>query len=129
MPESSQQPDGLFSSVERVGSSLLALLQNRVALFAVELQEEKLRALQTAMWLAIAMALGFGGVFVAIAALALYLWFQAGYAGLIGLALVCLLSAVGLGWWLRQRILTGPTPFAVTAAEFRKDLQCLRPSE
>lgn len=129
MPETDQPPGGLFSSLGRVGSSLLALLQNRFALFAVELQEEKLRALKGVVWLAVALAIGFAGILVAIAALALLLWSLAGYFGLIGLALACLALAVAIGWKLRQTVLRGPAPFAVTTAEFEKDLQCLRPEK
>ena len=105
------------------------MIQNRLSLAAVELQEEQLRAISLLIWLCAAMALGVAGILVAIGALALFLWEQAGYAGLFGLAVVALAGAVTVLWVLRRRILRGPQPFAETMGEFQKDLQFLRPPQ
>jgi uncharacterized membrane protein YqjE len=126
MDEVASGAGGVLASVRRVGSSLLALLQNRVQLFAVEWQEEKLRALRLLLWLTAALALGIAGLLVAVGVLALFLWKQAGYTGVIGLALVLLGGAALLLWQLRRRILQEPEPFATTVAEIGKDLACLR---
>lgn len=117
---------GLLESLRCIGESSLALLRGRFELFAVELQEEKLRLLNLLIWIGLAAALGFAGVFVVIVALAFWLWAAAGYFGLLGLAAVSLASAVGIVLGLRNKIQTGPQPFSSTVAEFRKDGECLR---
>ncbi|MEO7415282.1 MAG: phage holin family protein [Opitutaceae bacterium] len=115
--------------MRRMGTSALGLLHTRVELFAVELQEEKLRAMQLLVWLSVAVALGVASILVAVGALALFFWQTAGYAGLIGLAVVTFAAAAGIFWMLRHRILSGESPFAETAAEFRRDLECLHREE
>jgi uncharacterized membrane protein YqjE len=117
---------GWLESLRRIGESLSALVRSRFELFTVELQEEKLRLLNLLLWLGLAVAIGVGGVLVAMIALAFWLWTTAGYAGLIGLAAGALAVAGGIIWCIRRKLHTGPTPFAQTVAEFRKDGECLR---
>lgn len=120
---------GFLASFRRTGGSLLALLQTRAQLFVVELQEEKLRAIGLLVWLTVALTLGVAGLLVAVAVVSLFLWQQAGYAGVVGFAAALLMGAAGVLWWLRHRILRGPEPFATTIAEIGKDLSCLRARE
>lgn len=117
-------PGGWLESLRRMGDSFLALMRNRFELFAVELQEEKLRLLNLVLLIALAAALGFAGVFVIIVALAFWLWVAAGYVGLIGLAVVCLAAAAGIVAGIRKKLQSGPVPFSQTVAEFRKDAEC-----
>jgi uncharacterized membrane protein YqjE len=119
------KPDGWTETLRRSGDSLLGLVQSRLELFTVELQEEKLRAINLLIWLTIALALGVAGLLVAVGALAIFLWNTTGYLGLIGLAVLTLASAAGLLWWLRQRLETGVTPFNTTVTEFKKDREWL----
>lgn len=125
MSESDPNSEGLAGSLRRIARSLLGLAHTRIELFAVELQEEKLRTLNLLLWFSVAMALGVAGVLVAIGALGIFLWEVAGYAGLVGLVVVTLGGAAGMLWDLRRRILKRPGPFAQTAAEFKKDLESL----
>ncbi len=126
MNETATHTDGWFDSLRRIGGSLLALIRSRFELFAVELQEEKLRLINLLLWLGIAMTLGAAGLLVGMGALAVWLWNSAGYAGLIVLALAALVAAAGILWDVRRRIKISPPPFAGTVAEFRKDNECLR---
>jgi uncharacterized membrane protein YqjE len=126
MDEAASGAGGFLASFRRVGSSLLALLQNRVQLFAVELQEEKLRAVRLLVWLTAALTLGIAGILVAVGVLGILLWEHAGYAGVSGLAVALLGGAALLLWLLRRRILREPDPFATTVSEIGKDLACLR---
>ena len=126
MNSSPPSPGGWFESLRRMGESLAALLQSRFELFTVEWQEEKLRLLNLLVWLGLAAAIGATGVLVALFTLAYWLWITAGFAGLIGLAAAALAVASGVVWRIRRKIRTGPTPFAQTVAEFRKDGECLR---
>lgn len=129
MSDGDPKRDGLMEALRRSGDSLLGLAQSRLELFAVELQEEKLRAINLLIWLSIALALGMAGILVAVGALALFLWGVAGYLGLIGLALVTLSGSAGLLWWLHSRLQTGRTPFSTTVTEFQKDREWLRKRE
>ena len=117
MSESPPKSGGWLESLRRIGESLLALLRSRLELFSVEWQEEKLRLLNLLVWLALALAIGLAGVFVAITALAFWLWEIAGCAGLIGLAVVAMAVAAGILW-------SAPTenqgrPAAICADGFR----------
>jgi uncharacterized membrane protein YqjE len=127
--EPHQNSGGLIDSVRRVTNSVLGLVHNRLSLIAVELQEEKIRAINHIIWLSVAMALGVAGLLVAIATLAIFLWQRAGYAGLLGLAFVTLGLAALTLWLLRRRILNGPQPFATSVAEISKDFETLRPRQ
>lgn len=98
-------------------------------LFAVELREEKLRAVALLSWLAAAIALGVAGVLVTAGTLALFLWRSAGYGGLIGLAAILLGAAWLVLAFIHRRITHGPEPFPATVAEFRKDMECLSPRD
>lgn len=125
MEENPGTSGGWSNSLRRTGDALLGLAQNRVELFAVELQEEKLRALNALVWLVVALSFIVAGVLVALGALALYLWNVAAYFGLIALAVVSLAAGAGVLWKIRQRIRSGPTPFSKTIDEFKKDRACL----
>jgi uncharacterized membrane protein YqjE len=126
MTETPPSDGGFFASARRMGESALGLLQTRLALLGVELQEEKLRALNLLLGFAIAITIGATGLFLAIATLALFLWERFGYPGVVALAAICLVTAGLLLWLLRRWILQSPAPFSETAAEFRRDLECLR---
>lgn len=126
MDEREPKTDGWLDSIRSSGDSLLGLAQSRLELFAVELQEEKLRALTTLMWLVVAVTFVVTGLLVGLGALALYLWSLAGYLGLVGLSLLTLATGAGIVWRIHHRIQNGPAPFAETIGEFRKDRECLR---
>jgi len=113
------------ASLHRTSDSLLGLAQSRVELFAVELQEEKLRTLGMTLGVALGLALGAAGFAVGLAALALFLWHTAGYLGLTALAIVLLGAAAIVMWRIHVYIQRSPSPFAETISEFRKDRECL----
>ena len=126
MPETDDDSGGLLAGARRLGRSALGLLQTRLELLSVELQEEKLRTLNLLGWLVAAVALALAGFLLVIATLALFLWRTAGYPGLIGLAVVVLGASWAIFALIRRRIRRGPAPFSATRAEFRKDMECLR---
>ena len=129
MDDPHQNGGGLIDSLRRVTNLVLGLVHNRLSLIAVELQEEKIRAINHIIWLSVAVAFGVAGLLVAIATLAIFLWQRAGYAGLLGLAFVSLgLAGVTL-WLLRRHIFNGPQPFATSVAEISKDFETLRPRQ
>jgi uncharacterized membrane protein YqjE len=117
---------GFGESARRLGQSLLDLLHTRTELFAVELQEEKIRALRLVLGIAVAIAVGMSGLLIAMGALALWVWEAAGIWGLVGLAAGALGAAALIVWGVYRNIMNGPEAFAGTVAEFRKDAACLR---
>jgi len=129
MDQNEPRMGGWLNSLRRTADSVLGLMQNRFELFAVELQEEKLRALNVVVWLVVALALLVAGMLVGLAALALGLWEAAGYWGLAGLALGALAAGATVLWGIRRWILNGRPPFAETIEEFRKDRGCLHGDE
>lgn len=117
---------GWFDGLRRMRDSLFSLARSRAELFAVELQEEKLRLLTLLVLAAVGLVLGAIGLLLALGTLAIWLWETAGYAGLTGLALGTLFASGCLLLTVRKRIRRGPRPFAGTLSEFRKDYECLR---
>jgi len=126
MSESSQEPAGLLVSLRRIGDSLLALAQSRAQLFALEVQSAQLRLVDTLLWLGLAVALGAMGALIGTAALAIYLWEVARFAGLLGLMALFVGAAAVVSRRLRERLRKEPMPFAETIAEFKKDRACLQ---
>jgi uncharacterized membrane protein YqjE len=126
MATSEPKTGGVIDSAKRVGESALALLQNRLQLFAVELQEEKYRALQALIWLTIALALIFLGLAMGAGTLALLVWNQWGVLGLAGLTLLLLAGGVVLLAIMWNRLKSGGAPFSGTIQELKKDGEWLR---
>jgi uncharacterized membrane protein YqjE len=125
MEDGDSNPEGLVAAAKRMGRSVLSLLQTRVELLALELQEEKIRVLDLLAWITITIALAVAAILLALGTLAWFLWQRAGYAGLIGLTLATSLAAVAMFFFMRRRIVRGPRPFSATAEEFRKDVEWL----
>ena len=50
---------GFLGSLRKLGDSLLATVQERIGLFSIELQEEKLRLIQVFFWIS---AIVFAGI-------------------------------------------------------------------
>jgi uncharacterized membrane protein YqjE len=129
MSEPDEKDGGWLGSLRRVGNSVLALIHTRVELFSVELQEEKLRALNLVIWFVVALTLGVAGLLIAMTVLGVFLWERTGYVGVICLAVITLGSSAALLWFLRRQILRGPGPFEGTISELGKDLACLQSRE
>jgi uncharacterized membrane protein YqjE len=127
MLETECEAVGMSESIRRIANAVLGLLRTRGELFAVELQEEKLRAIRLLVWISAAVALGAAGLLVGIAGLAVFVWEKAGYFGLAGLAAGAIGMSAVILWIVHRRITRGPSPFAGTVAEFKKDAECLRP--
>jgi len=117
---------GMLHSLKQAGDNLLALLQNRIELFAVELQEEKYRALQAVLWLSVGVILLFLGLALAVGTLALWTWHCWGFPGLCGLTGLLLVAGalvLGVMW---KRLSSTATPFSGTLEELKKDREWLQ---
>ncbi|MEI7731198.1 MAG: phage holin family protein [Verrucomicrobiota bacterium] len=125
--DDSERGGGIFAALRSIASRFLGLVANRLHLFSLELQEQKMRLLDLLLGLLIALAVGLAGLVMATVCLAMWLWKTAGYLGL-GLAAALLVGlAVMLFLRIRHQLKNSPKPFAQTIAEFQKDAECLRP--
>jgi uncharacterized membrane protein YqjE len=121
----SDRPPGILSSFRTLGDTLLAGAQERVELVSLELQEEKLRLVQTFIWIsaaifAVAMALTFASL-----TLVFLFWESARLAVLGGLTLLYLGAAVAIVVSFRRYLARQPQPFAATIEELKADRACI----
>lgn len=121
-------PEGVFSSVKQLAASLVSHLYTRLALFATEFAEEKLR-LASLMFSAL-LALFF--IFVAIILAALFViaaYWDTPYRlyAVGGLTLLFLAGAGFTGGMVRRKLKSRPRLFEASLAELYKDRQQLNP--
>jgi uncharacterized membrane protein YqjE len=120
---------GLFGSVRRVADTCLSSVHNRVELFAVELQEEKLRLIRLLLWTGAALFASFLAVTVMTIAIVLVVPPENRSVVVIGFAVFYAIVSIVLSLKLRSDIRNAPPPLAETTAELKKDLECLRSKE
>ena len=121
----SEQPKsshGAFASVKSIVESVTGLLEKRLELASIELQEEKFRLFDQALRAILAGVLGLMALIMLSFFIVALCWDTgARYYVIAGLAI---LYGVGAGWVfmsLRKRVAESPTPFAATIEETRKD--------
>lgn len=115
---------GLLDSLRRLADSILALLQHRLELFALELQAEKVRALDVLVRAAALVVLGLLTLVAGTATVVVALWNTSPVLVLAAVTLLYGVGAVVLTFSLRRRLHAGPKPFAGTLEELRKDRAC-----
>lgn len=121
MAEGEPASGGVLESVRRLCDSGLAQVQNRIELFAVELQEEKARLVRVLVLAA--------GVFflagVAVVMVTLTIVWLAGESArvplMIGFSVLYIAGAIWGIFALRKLILHTPPPFQDTISELKKD--------
>jgi len=115
---------GLLETLRRLAATVLAILQNRIELLLVELQEERARLLNALMLTAVIVSLGLFTVAMAGGALAIAVWHEYGLRGLFALSALGLVGTVLAYWGLRVRLKHWPF-LSGTLAELKKDRECL----
>ena len=127
MPPGEPPSRGVLDSFRNLCDSGLALVQNRIELFALEIQEEKARLLRTLVLSAAAFFLAG----VAVVMVTLTIVFVAGESArvplLIALSLFYVLAAVAVCLALRKQLRSAPPPFHETVSELKKDRNWLSP--
>ena len=113
---------GLFSSIKRVLGTALAMFQSRIELIAVELREEKRRALSVAAWGIALIFLSFMTA-VAIMGVVVFLLWENALAILIGFSAFFIAAAVGSFFAVRSQL--KKTPFGETVAQLKKDRELI----
>jgi len=116
----------IAAAVGRIGSTVLAMVRTRLALAAVELQEEAQRLIGYVVWALLAAFLG-AAAFMLVALFVIVLFWDThrllaigGMAGLLALAAVVILLQV------RARFAAGPRMMAATLTELNKDIAFIK---
>lgn len=124
MSEASETKHGVWASVRRILDTLLATVQNRIELLAVELQEEKCRMVEAILCAVAVAALGLMTLSLVTFTIVVVFWEN---GRLIALAVLTVLYLVGtlLAWRTLQLRLKSKSAFAGTIEELKKDRSCL----
>lgn len=126
METANSRPPSVLGSLRSLGDGLLASVQARVELIAIELQEEKLRLIQTFIWISAAVFSGLLAIVFASLTLVYVFWDSARLAVLGGLALFFAATAVVVVVAFRRYLARQPRPFAATLEEIGEDRACIR---
>lgn len=121
MNSSFETRPGLLGSLRRLLDTGLGLAQNRLELFVVELQEEKLRFAELLMLICALMAVGLLALTMLTLTVVLVFWDNGRLPALIALSAVYIGGAIWLGCLVRARLHASPKPFGASLGELEKD--------
>ena len=121
-PESSRP--GVLETLRRLFSTSLGILQNRLELLVVELQEERLRVFNALLLLAVIVALGLFTFATGAAVLVIVLWDHLGVLGLLVVSGISLAATLFAYWRPRVHLSRWPL-LPETVAELKKDREWL----
>jgi len=126
MENATSSRPGFLGSFRALGDGLLATVQDRLELFSVELHEEKLRLVQTFIWISAALFTGMMAITFASLTLVYLFWESARLAALGGLTLLygAVFAAIVAGF--RRYLARQPKPFAASLQEIGEDRACIR---
>lgn len=122
--ESPESRPGVWDSLKRVLDTLLATAQNRVELFATELEAEKCRWIEAFLLAAMVAAFGMMALSVVTVTVVLLFWENGRIPALVGLS-VLYVGITALAWRALQVRLRDRKPFSGTLGELQKDRSCL----
>ncbi|MGA2693242.1 MAG: phage holin family protein [Opitutaceae bacterium] len=117
---------GFLGTLRHLGDSLISGLQDRMALIAIELHEEKFRLIQIFFWVSAILSAGLMAITFASLTLVYLFWDSFRLEVLGGLAL---LYSVAFGWIVvsfRRYLRRQPRLLASTLQEFASDRSCIR---
>jgi uncharacterized membrane protein YqjE len=112
---------GILSSLRNLARTGVAILENRIALFTIEMEEEKLRLLGMFLWMAVAVLASTLAVLLVTLTVVLLFPEAARVYVLAAFSLFYLTAAAAAFINLRNRLKDGPPPFQETLAQLRKD--------
>lgn len=120
-------PTGILAAAGSALDGVMETIHTRLRLLSLELQEEKLRLVQLAFWIAAAVFCG-GMVMTFLSAIIVYVfWDRAPLEALVGLAAFYVVSFAVILRQFRRFLGRQPTPFDSTLHELQKDRACIRP--
>ena len=124
MDETETVHSGPLATLKRLAATLLAIIQNRLELLLVELQEERVHLIKAVLLTAAIVALGAFTLAMAACALSIVVWNAFGVQGLWALSGLGLVSTLLTYWEMRTR-LKNWLLLPGTLAELKKDRECL----
>lgn len=116
---------GYLDSLRSLVDGLLASAKDRLELLAVELQEEKLRLVQTFVWISAAVFTGILAVTFLSLTLVIIFWENARLEVLAGLSVLYLAATSAITLGFRRFLARQPAPFAATRQELEADRACI----
>jgi len=126
MSKDDPRPGGIFQSFRKLCDSALALVQNRVELFGVEVEEQKARLLRVLLLGAVAIFLANTAVLVVTATIVVLAGESSRVPVLIGLCVFYVAAASVAFVLLRKELRSTPPAFNETLSEFKKDRDWLK---
>jgi uncharacterized membrane protein YqjE len=129
MSEDTPPRRGVFDSLRGICDSGLALLQNRLDLFSVELEEQKTRLVRVLLLAGVTILLANTAILVVTACIVVLADAGARKPVLIGLSVLYLVAAVLAFLALRKELRSAPPPFSGTLSEIKKDREWLTPQK
>jgi uncharacterized membrane protein YqjE len=119
-------PNGIIGSLRSLGDGLLSSVEDRLELFAVEVQQEKFRLIQMEFWIWGVIFTGMMAITFASLAMVYIFWESARVAVLGGLAVMYSVAFVAIIIAFRRFLMRQPLPFEGTLRELREDRECIR---
>lgn len=127
MSEPAPRPHGLFGSIRGLLQGGVALLHNRIELFATELEEQRVRVVRLLLLSAVTVFLFNSALLVVTALIVFVVGPGARLPVLAALAFLYSGSTLGAFLLLRRELRSAPPPFRDTIGELKKDTACLEP--
>jgi len=126
MENATSSRPGFLGSFRVLGDGLLATVQDRLKLFSIELHEEKLRLVQTFIWISAAVFTGIMAITFASLTLVYLFWESSRLAMLGGFTLLYGGALLVIITGFRRYLARQPKPFAATLQEIEEDRACIR---
>ena len=126
MDTATHGPAGFVGSLRSLGDGLLAVVQDRLKLVSIEVQEEKFRLIRTFVWISAAVFAGMLTITFASLTLVYLFWETARVAVLGGLTALYAGALTVIIVAFRRYLARQPNPFAATLHEIWEDRACIR---
>ena len=125
MNQTDENTGGILEKLRSIVDGGLALAENRLEIFGVELHEEKCRLVEMFIWASALVAFGMMALTLLTFVVVVLFWDNARVPALGVLSGLYLLAAL-LAWRGLNARLNNSTAFSGTLGELRKDRECLR---
>jgi uncharacterized membrane protein YqjE len=129
MEEEQSRPRGVLESLRGICDSVVALLQNRLELFGLEIQEQKERLIRVVLLAVGMLFLGNMAALVVTVTIVVLAGPEARKPVLIILSLLYVAATVAAFFALRKELRSGAPPLSDTVTELKKDRDWIRSQE
>ncbi len=124
--QTAKPPAGYLASIRTFADGVLAGVHDRIALFAVELHEEKFRAIQTFIWMSAIVFAGLMTIGFASLTVVYLFWASARLAVLAGLTVFYAGALLAAVLAFRRFLARQPRSFAATLDALVSDRACIQ---